>query len=126
MMEPKDPVDDPGPIETEPGQSPKLTILSVLRGSLPLWQAFWFLWLLGGCVILVLTELIQHVVWAVFHYRVQDTMIVGPFLVYCWIAVWRSAFNVRRRHWGYLARSLVIVNVLAFFFVLFARFYSSA
>jgi hypothetical protein len=42
-----------------------------------------------------------------------------PFL-WSLYGVWRCAFNVRHSMWGYLARGLMIVNVVIFFAVFFA------
>ena len=42
-----------------------------------------------------------------------------PFL-WSLYGVWRCAFNVRHSMWGYIARGLMIVNVLIFFAVFFA------
>ena len=42
-----------------------------------------------------------------------------PFL-WSLYGVWRCAFNVRHLIWGYVARGLIVVNVLLFFAVFFA------
>ena len=42
-----------------------------------------------------------------------------PFL-WSLYGVWRCAFNVRHSMWGYIARGLMVVNVLIFFGVFFA------
>ena len=41
-----------------------------------------------------------------------------PFL-WSLFGVWRCAFNVRHIIWGYVARGLIVVNVLIFFAVFF-------
>jgi hypothetical protein len=48
-------------------------------------------------------------------------MLLIPFL-WSLYGVWRCAFNVRYRVWGYLARGLMIVNVLIVFVAFFASF----
>jgi len=42
-----------------------------------------------------------------------------PFL-WSLYGVWRCAFNVRHSIWGYIARGLILVNVVIFFAVFFA------
>ncbi len=42
-----------------------------------------------------------------------------PFL-WSLYGVWRCAFNVRHLIWGYVARGLILVNVLIFFAIFFA------
>lgn len=47
-----------------------------------------------------------------------------PFL-WSLYGVWRCAFNVRHSMWGYIARGLMIVNVVIFFAVFFASMVSA-
>jgi hypothetical protein len=42
-----------------------------------------------------------------------------PFL-WSLYGVWRCAFNVRHHIWGYVARGVIVVNVVIFFAVFFA------
>jgi hypothetical protein len=48
-------------------------------------------------------------------------MLLIPFL-WSLYGVWRCAFNVRYVVWGYIARGLIIVNVLIVFVAFFASF----
>jgi hypothetical protein len=48
-------------------------------------------------------------------------MLLIPFL-WSLYGVWRCAFNVRYIVWGYIARGLIIVNVLIVFVAFFASF----
>ena len=113
MEKPQEPLDQPIPDIPESRKYPELSIPAVWRGSLPLWQAFWILWVIGGGLATVLSGLVSRLVWIVSLGHVDITIVVVPVLVFCWVAVWRSAFNVRRRRWGYVARGLVVANAAA-------------
>ncbi len=126
MEKPQEPPDQPFEDIPWARKYPELSISAVWRGSLPLWQAFWFLWVVGGALVALLSDVVSRLVWIVSLGHVEITIIVGPFLVFCWVAVWRSAFKVRRKIWGYVARGLVVANVVATIVVIVRAIMSDA
>jgi hypothetical protein len=79
-----------------------------------LWQAWW----IGGALLAVLTALL---VWATERAHGNGQVALGGLaslarvVVYVvwFVAVWRSALNVGRPFWTYVARSLALAGLVA-------------
>lgn len=49
---------------------------------------------------------LMHVVWWVF------LLLYG---LWCYVSIWRCAFNVKHRIWGYFARAYVVITLVSAF-----------
>lgn len=93
------------------------------NGKRPLAQAFWLLWVLGGILLglLLWISIIAGLSW----FPSMMTAIIAiasltllAFQVYCYVAVWRCAVNVKARVWMVIARVLVVLSGLQLALVL--------
>jgi hypothetical protein len=87
-------------------------ISNVSSGKTSLFTTYWFIFLPIGFVINLADK--------VGAGGEQLLLILLIPFVWSLYGVWRCAFNVRYRIWGYVARGLTIVNVLIFFVAFFA------
>jgi len=84
-------------------------VRSAWNGDTPLWKAFWLYFLMGltsgvlmaGCFF-GLVGIPYFAVW----------IVIAPVAVWAAVSVWRCAFNSPWRGWGYLARAVLIVQLL--------------
>jgi len=79
------------------------------NGDTPLWKAFWLYFVLGlnfGVLIagyvFGLVGIPSFAVW----------IVIAPAVVWAAVSVWRCAFNARWRGWGYIARVVLIVQLV--------------
>jgi hypothetical protein len=85
-------------------------VRSAWHGDTHLWKAFWlyfFMGLISGVLIsgyvFGLVGLPYFAVW----------IVIAPAVVWAAVSVWRCAFNSRWRGWGYIARAVLIMQLLA-------------
>jgi len=84
-------------------------VRSAWSGDAPLWKAFWLYFVMGltsgvliaGCLF-GLVGIPCFAVW----------IVIAPAGVWAAVSVWRCAFNSRWRGWGYLARAVLIMQLL--------------
>lgn len=78
------------------------------RGDERLWRAFWLFWFAGGWAVSVVVSLL---VQSVGLPPLAAIALLMLYTVWAGVAVWRCAFNVKTRFWGYLARGIILVFV---------------
>ena len=79
------------------------------NGDTRLWKAFWLYFVLG----LNFGVLIAGYVFGLVGFPYFAVWIViAPAVVWAAVSVWRCAFNSRWRGWGYIARAVLIVQLL--------------
>jgi|GEM_PF-1807145 len=84
-------------------------VRSAWAGEVRLWKAFWLYFVL----LLNLGVLVVGYVVGTFGLPYLAVWIVmAPVMVWAAVSVWRCAFNARWRGWGYLARIVVVVQML--------------
>lgn len=86
----------------------------VLGGKAPLWLVFWPL---GVGVLLILVPLLDNsdirlMADASSPYAVFSAIVLFIIHVLVWIGIWRCAFNVKWRGWGWIARILLILMIV--------------
>jgi hypothetical protein len=89
--------------------------IAALRGKVSLALAFWGYGLLGSFVVVVGPLLFQDFLewttyWIVWFLSTGAFVYVGL----AHFAVWRCAFNVQKRVWGFVARGYVVAVVALF------------
>jgi len=92
----------------------RTTLRGHWRGEAPLASAYWLVgtlgfWVVYGAVILtrMLLPVLMPVAWAV----------MVAFLVFAWVSIWRCWRNTRWPVWGYVARAIVVMDVVLVFAV---------
>jgi hypothetical protein len=77
------------------------------HGQASLASAYWLFGVLGGSVFLVLFWLVgsNPLVLVIFLAWI-------PYTVFALVSIWRCAWNTSWKGWGYIARVIVILNVL--------------
>lgn len=93
------------------------------RGEEKLWKVFWLYGVLLYTVLsLVFLVLLVPVVLAslmIPAFGLVPFIIMLPYTVWVWVAVWRCAWNAKWRLWGYVARILVVVVILSTLYSIF-------
>ncbi|WP_324733560.1 hypothetical protein [Pseudomonas paeninsulae] len=108
--------------------SPSLQKMSFIRGSQPLWKAFWILYVLGSLsftaifVVLIKSLSTSHLLLQASHILnlqketallTTATTVVVIYIMYfllCSISVWRCAKNTMRNLWANLAKIIISIN----------------
>lgn len=93
-----------------------------ITGELPLWKAFWLLYMALPFLLALTT---RGIVWCLKHYHVIETGLLADLLIvpltqaailtiWLWGATvtWRCATNTRRPVWKYTARTVVIIQTV--------------
>lgn len=115
-------------MEASPTSSPRQK-MSFIRGSQPLWKAFWVLYFLGSLIFTVIAlALIQL---PTVHYALSQTSnilnlridtalimavtaVVATYIIYfllCTVSVWRCSINTKRKYWGPLAKLVISIHL---------------
>ena len=89
------------------------------RGEERLWKAFWLFGMGGGMAAGYLVGLVREVVldsqmWigvGLIFWGLATAGAVG-YLVWAYVAIWRSAFNVGWKGWGYVCRAVVVLQAM--------------
>lgn len=79
------------------------------RGEDRLWKAFWLLWVLGWWAVGTIAVLFQNA-GGLPSYAGPTVLLL--YMIWAGVGVWRCAFNVEWRGWGYIARSVVVLFVV--------------
>lgn len=74
-----------------------------------LWKVYWIYGALAGVGLL----LVLRMLLAVGMPQLLMFAIVAPYQVWLVVSTWRCAFNAGWRGWGYIARFLTVVSVVA-------------
>ena len=97
------------------------------RGEARLWKAFWLFGMGGGMAAGYLVGLVRDVVldsqmWIGVGLIFWGLAMAGAvaYLVWAYVAIWRGAFNVGWRGWGYVCRAVVVFQAVLMVFGLFA------
>lgn len=79
------------------------------KGEASLASAYWLIGVLGGMVFSLLSIMLasSSAILLVFIAWI-------PYSIFALVSIWRCAWNSSWRGWGYLARSVVVVNILYF------------
>ena len=93
-------------------------LLSYWNGEQKLWKAFWlmgfvfqFLFLYFLLFLLYLGLLIG-LTWSI---KVTIFIISNIYQIWILVSVWNCAYNVKNKNWGYVARIIVVLNVIFIF-----------
>ena len=78
------------------------------NGQASLASAYWLIGVLGGVVFSVLFNLLASSPIALLIFLVWV-----PYTVFALVSIWRCAWNTSWKGWGYIARALVLLNVLS-------------
>lgn len=87
------------------------------NGKRPLSQAFWLVWLVGGILVGVIAwiPLIVGLYWLpglLLPTTGAMSLLVFAYQLFCYVAVWRCADNVKGRIWAVIARILVVLAAI--------------
>jgi magnesium-transporting ATPase (P-type) len=97
----------------------KVLAAKALRGQERLVIVFWGYGILLQCVLMVLANLLSESAaqagFKLFGLVMAVTVLTGMWVysIGCTIAVWRCAYNVRKKFWGHAARVFVALVVIA-------------
>jgi hypothetical protein len=87
----------------------RTTLAGHWKGKAPLASAYWLVgtlgfWLVYGAAVLTkkILPILMPVAWAV----------MVAFLIFAWVSIWRCWRNTRWPAWGYVARGMVVMNVV--------------
>ena len=108
--------------------SSSLQKMSFIRGSQPLWKAFWVLYVLGSLsftaifAVLIKTLSTSHLLLQASHIlnlQKETTLLMAAtavvviyvmYFLFCSISVWRCAKNTMRNLWANLAKIIILIN----------------
>ena len=97
-----------GARDTEPVRD-KGIVRSAWHGDTHLWKAFWLYFLMGLSSAVLLAGYVFGLV-GIPTFAVW--IVIAPVAVWAAVSVWRCAANSRWQGWGYLARAVLIVQLL--------------
>ena len=81
------------------------------QGQARLWQSYWLMGVLGGWVFwTIVLNLIEFGILP----EIPGVIILASYTIYSAVGVWRCAFNVDWRGWGYLARGVLVFSAIYF------------
>jgi len=100
----------------EAKQNPSFAVklLSYWNGNAPLYRAFWLVYFLGIGLVRLLSQFILSL--DITPLTIIAFCIFVFYLLFSFIAVWRCAWNTKRKMWGYISRVCVLLTVSLFFF----------
>ena len=114
-------------MEASPSSS-TLPKKSFIRGSQPLWKAFWVLYVLGSLsftaisLALIKTLSASHALLQtsqILNLGVETTLVLAVtiiiaiyimYFLFCLISVWRCSINTMKKYWALLARFFISIN----------------
>ena len=80
------------------------------EGKASLASAYWLIGVVGGIVFGVLFNLLASSS-AIFLVAIAWF----PYIIFAMVSIWRCAWNANWRGWGYIARTIVVLNGIYFF-----------
>ena len=93
------------------------------RGEERLWKAFWLFgfvgfWVAGSVIGLVRGVVLDSQMWIGVGLIFWGLAVVGALAYQVWVcvAIWRGAFNVGWKGWGYVCRGVVVLQAVAVVF----------
>ncbi len=90
-------------------------IQAAWKGNIPLVRAFWAYYFIGQIFIAVMLGAIGALLDSIGLWYVTVglvVLVVLPYVIWSSWSVWTCAFNVKRRPWGYVARLVIVINVI--------------
>ncbi len=85
-------------------------LLSPLRGNERLWKVFWIYNFLFGIILNIVLEVLDYL--AVLSILYLFLIIVIFWTIWVVTGLWKCAFNVNWKGWGYLTRIFVVLAIL--------------
>ena len=89
---------------------------SYWRGQQKLWKAFWLIGIIGRIVvagIIVLFTIIFTSIGLTWSVSFLSIIFISTYIIWSFVAIWRCAFNVKNKNWGYVARLFITIDLIA-------------
>ena len=107
--------------EPEEAKDSTHSLRAYWEGRASLASAFGLVGIIGsfviGLVVALVISFAETQGWAIL-YRIAD-ILNFVYLVFVSVSIWRCAWNTSWKVWGYIARSIVIINVIRIVYVIF-------
>jgi len=87
-------------------------LLDVWNGNETLHVVFWYYGVLGLLAIIFTANITISVLGPSLSQFIIYPLVILLYLYFLWVtvSVWRSAFNVQWKGWGYMARAFVVIS----------------
>ena len=82
------------------------------RGEEKLWKVFWIYDILGGFLLVVINKILGKILGASLILGISDFVIWIVFCIWITVSLWRCAFNLDWKFWGYIARIWAVFPIL--------------
>ena len=90
--------------------------LSYWYGEKKLWKAFWLIGMLGRIIvatIIILFSTIFTSIGLTWSIKILSIIFMISYVIWSFVSIWRCAFNVKNKNWGYVARLFITLDVIA-------------
>ena len=90
--------------------------LSYWRGEKKLWEAFWLIGILGKIIVaalIILFSIIFTSIGLTWSISVLSIIFMLSYIAWSFVSIWRCAFNVTNKNWGYVARLFISLDLIA-------------
>ena len=91
-------------------------LLSYWNGKQKLWKAFWLIGILGRIIvatIIILFSTIFTSIGLTWSIKILSIIFMISYVIWSFVSIWRCAFNVKNKNWGYVARLFITLDVIA-------------
>lgn len=82
------------------------------EGKASLSSAYWLIGVLGNLIFLFVFKVVKIEEWRFLGLVVF--LVWLAYFVFATVSIWRCAWNVHWKGWGYIARVIVILNIMGF------------
>jgi hypothetical protein len=97
-------------------------VKSYWNGSESIAKSFWLLYILGSVAIAISTSLLILLAGVVIDFPTYTfaflifllLLLLNPFYVFCWVAVWRSSNKVKSIFINLGVKAIVVIHVMYF------------
>ena len=79
---------------------------------------FWIYYVIGSIGIAMVPGVFQSagLLIGINYGAIFSLIIVVPYFVWIMVSLWRCAFNVDKRIWGYIVRGIVVFTIVSYLF----------
>ncbi len=88
-----------------------MNFINYIDGKEKLWKAWWIFWILPLYILVTLViYLPKNIVSEMPDFFIGAWFLMGFFMVFGVLSVWRCSFNCKSRGWASIARILIVVS----------------
>ena len=91
-------------------------LLSYWNGEQKLWKAFWIIGIIGRILLasfVIFFAILGKSLGLTWSITILSFILVIIYILWSFVSIWKCAFNVKNKTWGYAARIFISADLIA-------------